>query len=170
MQVENPLELQMIFGDRVFLDDTDTVVFDARNAEENQPESIENHRISILPIAFFLDLQKTRSAGYDDIKTLLGKMLTITQMEGKVPTMELAEVYDFAEISEAVFIELVKKHKKIVVFTEDWPFDQIINGNFGLLNIGNVQLLITPSISLIMKDMEVKTEFAKQLKQYFVAS
>ena len=136
LYVENPLELQMLFGEKLFLDPNDVVISDATS---NPGELGDANKLSEthLPIAIFLELEKTLSAGVNELPVLFGKILSITQLDGKIPTMELAEMLDLTNIS----------------------FDA-----------GEVSVLLVPSVMVITGNMEIKKEFAHQLKKYFLES
>lgn len=166
MHVENPLELQMLFNDRLLIDGEDrikdTVVAVVHSKEE---EAVMLH--TSVSIAFFMDIDKTRAAGFNDIETLLGKMLMVTELEGKVPSMESAEILNLFSYNETDFNAKVQQYRKTVIFTDTWPFQENFASKYHIFTSGNIKLLITPSLPAVMADITTKKEFALHLKQYF---
>jgi hypothetical protein len=169
LHVENPLELQMLFGEKLFLDPNDVVISDATS---NPREMGDANKLSEthLPIAIFLELEKTLSSGVNELPVLLGKILSITQLDGKIPTMELAEMLDLTNISFDDFNEKVKNCRKVIVFSDNGAFHVKPDKLFQLFNVGVVSVLLVPSIMVITGNLEIKKEFAHQLKEYFLKS
>jgi hypothetical protein len=168
LYVENPLELQMLFGDQIFIDERDKLVISVQQ-NENTGHELDNSPSVTNPIAFFMDLETTRLAGFSDIAELLGRMLLVTQLDGKVPTMELADIFDIVQFSEEQFSEKVKTCRKIIVFADHWPFQQNIAEKQQIISMENVQLFYASSIPSIMANNELKKAFAAGLKNYFLA-
>lgn len=166
MYVENPLELQMLFGEKLFLDEKDALdvkILDEESVDVKQEVVVEKP----LPIVFFVAPEDTRQAGVAAPEILLGKMLSVTMFEGAVPTMKDAEIKDLTAVSEDDFKQKVKIHRKIVVFTDKWPFGEDVGNGFQLLKIETTLIFIAPSITTIMGNLEIKKDFAARLKHYF---
>jgi hypothetical protein len=165
MHVDNPLELQLLFSEKLFLDEKESVISLNHEAVDNEPEL--NKQIS-LPIAFFLDVNETQRSGIEDIAALLGRMLMVTLLDDKVPTIEMAEIVDLKPISQNDFNVKVKKHRKIILFSDNWPFDVGKEAVlFSVLPINEKGVFWVPSVGLIMSKPEIKKDFAAGLKQYF---
>lgn len=167
MDVENPLELQMLFGDKIFLDERDILIpkLPAETVQTLESKPTENNKF---PILFFLHLESTPTEHFGDIKTLLGKMLLVTQLDGKVPTMDLAEVFDLKGISEEQFLAKVNACRKVILFSDQWPFQQNVASNMHVFPLGENRIFYAPSVSSIMADIELKKAFAAALKNYFL--
>lgn len=166
MYVENPLELQMLFGDKIFLDEKELLAVGMGTTEAaNSAEEISQKNTRA--INFFLDVEATKRAGFPEMGALLGKMLLVTQLDGKIPTMELAEIFDLINLSEHQFTEKVRFGRKNIVFSDHWPFEQKTIQNMQVFSFGGVRLFYAPSISTIMNDIERKKAFATGLKNYF---
>lgn len=169
LNVENPLELQMLFGEKIFLDPND-VLISAGSAnmvaldDQNNPHDIQ------LPIAIFLEMERTLSSGVNELPVLLGKILSITQLDGKTPTIELAEILDLTSVSIDDFTKKIKNCRKVIVFSDNGAFHVKPDKLFKLFNAGEVSVLLVPSIMMITGDMTIKKEFAQQLKEYFLNS
>ncbi|MFN4914653.1 MAG: hypothetical protein ACK5FT_04985 [Sphingomonadales bacterium] len=166
MHVENPLELQMLFSDSLLLDHADKLSLVATDDTPSK-EAITLNPPASLPIAFFIEIDKTRAAGFDEIETLLGRMLLVTSLDGKTPSMESAEILNLVAYDEVGFNEKVQQYRKIVVFTDTWPFQGDMASKYYVHAAGNTKLLITPSVPSVMADVATKKEFALHLKQYF---
>lgn len=166
MDVENPLELQMLFGDKIFLDERDSLIpqLPVESAQTSESKPAENPDF---PILFFLDLESTPTERFGDIRTLLGKMLLVTQFDGKVPTMDLAEVIDLKGLSELQFLSKVNTCRKAIIFSDQWPFQQNVASNMNVFPLGENRIFYAPSVSSIMVDIELKRAFAAALKNYF---
>ena len=169
LNVENPLELQMLFGEKIFLDPNDVLMSIAtinaeEQAEQNNPE--EAH----LPIAIYLELEKTLTSGVKELPVLMGKILSITQLDGKIPTMELAEILDLTNISIDDFIKKIKNCRKVIVFSDNGAFHVKSDKSFQLFDAGEISVLLVPSIMQITGNMDIKKEFAQHLKEYFLKS
>jgi len=167
MHVENPLELQMLFSEQIFLDDRDTSDLNPIQTEKAGGHEEKMVAAAAATIGFFIDMEATREAGFTDIENLLGRMLMVTQLDGKIPTMELADVFDIAKFSEEQFSEKVKLCRKTIVFSDHWPFKQNIANKLQIITIENVQLFYAPSVPAIMNNIELKKAFAAGLKNYF---
>jgi len=166
MDVENPLELQMLFGDKIFLDERDSLIpqLPLESVQTSESKPAENPDF---PILFFLDLESTPTERFGDIRTLLGKMLLVTQFDGKVPTMDLAEVIDLKGLSEQQFLSKVNTCRKAIIFSDQWPFQQNVASNMNVFPLGENRIFYAPSVSSIMADIELKRAFAAALKNYF---
>lgn len=168
MHVENPLELQMLFSELIFLDNRELTDFRMVVSEKAGFNDETTDTVATFQIAFFLDFKTTLAAGFTDIENLLGRMLLVTQLDGKAPTMELAEVIDICKFSEEQFAEKVKFCRKIIIFSNEWPFDQNITKNNHVLSVYDSRLFHAPAIPSIMTDIELKKAFAAGLKNYFL--
>jgi len=167
MEVENPLELQMLFGEKIFLDDRDNLITQQPVESAQTSESMPPQSHSF-PILFFLHLDSTPIERLGDIKTLLGKMLLVTQLDGSVPTMDLAEVSDLKGFSEEQFSAKVQACRKAIVFSDQWPFQQNVVSKMQVFLLGEKRVFHAPSVSSIMADIELKRAFATALKNYFL--
>jgi hypothetical protein len=167
MHVDNPLELQLLYSDKLFLDEKETF-----STENHHPEAVGNEpeekMQTSLPIAFFLDVTETQLSVTNDITSLLGRMLMVTSLDDKVPTIEMAEIHDLKSFSENQFNDKIKNHRKIIIFSDQWPFNKDQEATvFSELVLNETNIFWSPSIQVIMNNAEVKKDFAARLKQYF---
>jgi hypothetical protein len=169
MVVENPQELGMIYPDKLFLMPNEVHADSATVADEVVLPKEPAPQVQYRKIVFLLDEQLTIDAGTTDITGLLGKMLSVALLEGKVPTMADAQIVDTRQNPDFKWSELSDNVKKIIVFS-DQPLDnaELPNG-FHIREVENKVVFQAPSIPKIMQDMAMKKQFAQELKAYFIS-
>lgn len=167
MHVDNPLELQLLYSKKLFLDENES--FGAENPISEVAEiRLEDQKEMSLPIAFFLDVAGAQQSGINDLGLLLGRMLMVTLLDDKIPTIEMAEILDLKLFSEEDFNKKLIGHRKSVVFADNWPFQSISNqAVMSVLVLNEKNVFWAPSIPVIMNNPEIKKDFAARLKHYF---
>ncbi len=167
MHVDNPLELQLLYSEKLFLDENESL------GAENPIADVAEIRLEVqkemsMPIAFFLDVSGAKQSGINDVDLLLGRMLMVTMLDDKVPTMDMAEILDLKLFSEDDFNRKLIGHRKSVVFDDNWPFRSISNqAVMSVLVLNEKNVFWAPSIPVIMNNPEIKKDFAARLKHYF---